>query len=421
MLVSEAIDSTQRLAGQVIDQKDTLRWLSELDGQLAFEDYRAETWKPYTEDDLSSALLVPFPYDKLYVPHLEAMCYYSRGEYDRYENARAMRDSFIGDFRRFLQRTRDSCGRITIAQADGGSGITTVSGGDEIWRMISAYGVAVLHGYTGTAEQWLDDIDHHGRESAREAAESAREAAESAEEAYIALQLKSNPNLLDNWYFVGGGSQQGGWKFPINQRGSTVFASEGYTIDRWLLYSANSSGASLASDGLVLSAENEISGALIFDQRREDLSELAGKSVTVSVLATSLTGTFNMQCGGAYIPITAAGLTTYTIPSFDASGDFLLRIYNIGSASASEIKIAAVKVELGDAQTLAHEENGAWVLNESPDFRDELLRCQRYYQLFKYTDTPVNRMDYRPVMRSTPTRGTITVAGESLKYADAEL
>ena len=27
-----------------------------------------------------------------------------------------------------------------------------------------------------------------------------------------------NPNLLDNWYFVGGGSQQGGGQFPINQR-----------------------------------------------------------------------------------------------------------------------------------------------------------------------------------------------------------
>ena len=29
---------------------------------------------------------------------------------------------------------------------------------------------------------------------------------------------RPNRNLLDNWYFVGGGSQQGGGKLPINQR-----------------------------------------------------------------------------------------------------------------------------------------------------------------------------------------------------------
>ena len=30
---------------------------------------------------------------------------------------------------------------------------------------------------------------------------------------------RPNRNLLDNWYFVGGGSQQGGGSFPVNQRG----------------------------------------------------------------------------------------------------------------------------------------------------------------------------------------------------------
>ena len=32
------------------------------------------------------------------------------------------------------------------------------------------------------------------------------------------LKYYSNENLLDNWYFAGGGSQQGGGQFPINQR-----------------------------------------------------------------------------------------------------------------------------------------------------------------------------------------------------------
>ena len=45
-----------------------------------------------------------------------------------------------------------------------------------------------------------------------------------------------------------------------------------------------------------------------------------------------------------------------------------------------KIKIHAVKVELGDTQTLAHKENGVWVLNEIPDFGEQLRRCQRYFQ-----------------------------------------
>lgn len=36
---------------------------------------------------------------------------------------------------------------------------------------------------------------------------------------------RPNRNLLDNWYFVGGGSQQGGGQFPINQRGETSYST----------------------------------------------------------------------------------------------------------------------------------------------------------------------------------------------------
>jgi len=37
--------------------------------------------------------------------------------------------------------------------------------------------------------------------------------------------------------------------------------------------------------------------------------------------------------------------------------------------------IQAIKLELGDQQTLAHQENGVWVLNEIPDYEEEYYRC----------------------------------------------
>ena len=57
-----------------------------------------------------------------------------------------------------------------------------------------------------------------------------------------------------------------------------------------------------------------------------------------------------------------------------------------GSTDNSAI-IIAIKLELGDTQTLAHKENGVWVLNEIPDFGEQLARCQRYCVAFKQYDT----------------------------------
>lgn len=45
------------------------------------------------------------------------------------------------------------------------------------------------------------------------------------------------------------------------------------------------------------------------------------------------------------------------------------------------MNIIAVKLELGDQQTLAHQDaSGNWVLNDPPPNKAlELLKCQRYY------------------------------------------
>lgn len=46
--------------------------------------------------------------------------------------------------------------------------------------------------------------------------------------------------------------------------------------------------------------------------------------------------------------------------------------------SKRNLKIVAVKLELGDTQTLAHWDGSKWVLNEIPDYGEELAKCQRY-------------------------------------------
>ncbi len=107
MTISDAMANAQALTGQVVDQATLVRWLSELDGQLALTFYRTPEWAPYDPvDDLTKTLLVPYPWDGLYVNHLAAMTYFANGEYDRYEPERVMSENTQKEYRAFMQRTQ---------------------------------------------------------------------------------------------------------------------------------------------------------------------------------------------------------------------------------------------------------------------------------------------------------------------------
>lgn len=92
------------------------------------------------------------------------------------------------------------------------SGVTAYSNGTKYTGTYTAP-VSSVNGKTGNVVLNSDDV---GAASASSLATYVR------------------PNLLDNWYFVGGGSQQGGGQFPINQRGQTRYTGGNiYGIDRW--------------------------------------------------------------------------------------------------------------------------------------------------------------------------------------------
>lgn len=169
-------------------------------------------------------------------------------------------------------------------------------------------------------------------------------------------QFTVNPNLLDNWYFGN----------PVNQRGKTSYTAQpngGYTIDRWMSTEA-------VSIDTVFQFRN------LF-QRVEGSDRLSGKLLTFSILMDS-----GAMLSGSKI--------------FDASADCvfadqgILMLYNsfwkafqIYGRDNSEVHILAAKLEIGSTQTLAHLENGNWVLNEIPKYGGQLARCQRYCRVYK--------------------------------------
>lgn len=175
-----------------------------------------------------------------------------------------------------------------------------------------------------------------------------------------------NPNLLDNGYFGR----------PVNQRGQTSYSTEwGYTIDRW----QTSTDSSLTVNNGSIS----LTGGYVFEPLEEIVDALKGKTVTVSLLFA--TGELEF----------ATGVVPTTWGEWDAiASNNHVGLQGIGKDSKqlwflirdNAKNILAAKLELGDTQTLAHKENGVWVLNEIPDFGEQLARCQRYYRRWTGAD-----------------------------------
>lgn len=186
------------------------------------------------------------------------------------------------------------------------------------------------------------------------------------------LNTYARPNLLDNWYFVGGGSQSGNGVFPINQRGQTSYSAAGYGIDRWKRTTAASGNILVNANGLTSS-----SAALFVRQANDIHPQLIGKTLTYSILwrnagLKSVTHVFEADHRFT------TNNSTPTQPIY-ASGGISLPNELVAFPAIPDDYVIAIKLEVGDTQTLAHLENGVWVLNELPDFQTELRKCLGYY------------------------------------------
>lgn len=182
--------------------------------------------------------------------------------------------------------------------------------------------------------------------------------------AYVSNNMV-NPKILDNWYFGN----------PVNQRGQTSYTGVGYGIDRWKL----DIGESVTIDnGLNIVKANSFVG-----QYFDDFDKFIGRQLVGSVLMSDgdlYTGTFvyNGVVNQAQTFFTSSRLVMYINKLSNALTQVEL------NTLVDNVKVLAVGLELGSQQTLAHQENGVWVLNEIPDYGEQLRRCQRYCFVWGY-------------------------------------
>lgn len=133
MTVSEALARVDTLCPNTRSTAEKLAWLSGLDGQVTIflggyeeDDFRLDgnphlpasstasgphsptgeglgngmgRTLPYREGDMNAELLVPFPFDELYVHYLHAQIMYAMGEFSKYENALVQFNSLMQAYR----------------------------------------------------------------------------------------------------------------------------------------------------------------------------------------------------------------------------------------------------------------------------------------------------------------------------------
>ena len=211
-------------------------------------------------------------------------------------------------------------------------------------------------------------------------------------------------NLLGNAYFKGGGSQQGGGQFPINQRGQTSYtAGANFVnggIDRWRTSNTN---ITINGDSINISSGTFSEAYSRFTQMTEK-TLVSGKTYTMSMLAkinSIIRDVIFRVCNSTHSGIGAQTSLSQTdgfsLISFTLVPDSDVENYGVeilgGTIGESrfDIDLKAIKLEEGPTQTLAYQdEDGNWQLFETPDYGEELAKCQRY--LLQLGSTGVSRV-----------------------------
>lgn len=111
MTIMEAINRIDAVKPNSYPQGVKIRWLNALDGMVkskvvdTHEGAESVRFDGYTEDTpLATKLLVPAPYDEMYLFWLESKIDYSNGETGRYNNSISMFNTAYEEYARYYNR-----------------------------------------------------------------------------------------------------------------------------------------------------------------------------------------------------------------------------------------------------------------------------------------------------------------------------
>lgn len=111
MKIREAITQIDSLKHNTYSTKEKIGWLSRLDGMVkrliidTHEGGEDITFTGYDDStDQETEMLVPAPFDEMYIRWLEAQIDYANGEYDKYNNSILMYQASYDGYANYYNR-----------------------------------------------------------------------------------------------------------------------------------------------------------------------------------------------------------------------------------------------------------------------------------------------------------------------------
>lgn len=149
MKLREVLDFVEKIKpGNPYDTATKIQWLNELEGDIQSHLMNTAPQEiiQYTEEDMETTLLIPAPFDRVYWPWVAAMIDFANGEYSKYQNTlQLVNDAYDKYAKWFHRKFHEDTGDFLYI------GGTTKYG-------LSAYEIAVNHGFEGSEEEWLESL-----------------------------------------------------------------------------------------------------------------------------------------------------------------------------------------------------------------------------------------------------------------------
>ena len=128
MTIMETLQRIDEVKPNGYSQLEKIKWLSSLDGTVKREiidthevghhnnDHscpceKAIVFNGYTEDDLTKELLIPAPYDDIYIRYLEMQIDYANGEYGKYNNSMEVYNTAYNSYANYYNRNHMPIGK----------------------------------------------------------------------------------------------------------------------------------------------------------------------------------------------------------------------------------------------------------------------------------------------------------------------
>lgn len=145
MKLSDVIARVDDIKPNAFTDATKTAWINECEGLVQTEVMliAAEDVIQYDYDaDAQTELLVKPPHDKIYWAYLSALIDFANGEYNKYQNTMQLFNNYFGEYMRWYA--------LRYRPADGEA--------VERGYYLSAYAIAVKHGFDGSEEEWLASL-----------------------------------------------------------------------------------------------------------------------------------------------------------------------------------------------------------------------------------------------------------------------